>query len=746
MGSNQQAEPYIGLTGAQAGLDLGSLPLSVIPEAMLAIDHRGLVVDSNPRAEELFGCEANALRGMKLELLLPESLRAEHAQTRVEFLQAAKHRPMHEGRIVTALRCNGTELPVRVSLSTVRQEGHTYALAAILDATDEMHVITDLQRAVSELEEAQELAKLASWRWNPITDTAEWSPGIYEMLKLDPAQPPPTVHEYLSLVSEADRERVRAELQQLQEQAVLGQPGESELTYNLRDTAGATITVRVIVRPDAQNPGWLHGTAQDVSDVQGLEQELLEQRDLLQRVIESAPVGMAISDADGHYIQVNAALAQMLGRTPEELQQLSFLDVTHPDDRPAGALLNRSFASGASRRNSTHKRYLRADGSTVWADVAFATLTDREGRTTAIVAQVRDLTSELEAADSRARLDAVFGSAHDAMVTCTTSGMITAWNPAAERIFGWTAGEMVGRHISVLAPSDEARQEQQALHDRAMAGETITPLEVRRKRSDGALIDLSMTMSPITAPDGTVVGVLRISRDITAQVAALRALELSRSRLERAEMTGHTGSWEWDLVTGRTEWSAGIYALYGADPDATDVTIEHGLAHRVHPDDRERVRHALSEAVEELRPVFSHHRVIRVDGRVRTVEMQAEPIVDQDGRLQRLIGVVRDVTDAHQVDDRLASASASLASYATELQRLAIRPDGSVDPAAPALSERQLEILRLISRGFTNAQIAQELYLSVPTIKWHVKQILEKTGASNRTEAVARVLGSTSEE
>ncbi len=118
-------------------------------------------------------------------------------------------------------------------------------------------------------------------------------------------------------------------------------------------------------------------------------------------------------------------------------------------------------------------------------------------------------------------------------------------------------------------------------------------------------------------------------------------------------------------------------------------------------------------------------------------------MVDDTGKPIRAVAIVQDITDAKLAQQALQSTSADLERRAGELQKLALQaaPEASAAPYTP-LSPRQLEILRLIAEGLTNAAIAQRLVLTEGTIKWHVSQILTKTNTSNRAEAIARVLGS----
>ena len=117
-------------------------------------------------------------------------------------------------------------------------------------------------------------------------------------------------------------------------------------------------------------------------------------------------------------------------------------------------------------------------------------------------------------------------------------------------------------------------------------------------------------------------------------------------------------------------------------------------------------------------------------------------MVDDSGEPVRLVGIAQDITDAKLAQEALQSTSADLERRATELQQLALRTATEPHPTPHApLTPRQLEILRLIAQGLTNAAIAERLVVTESTVKWHVKQILAKTASANRTEAVARVLG-----
>jgi PAS domain S-box-containing protein len=117
---------------------------------------------------------------------------------------------------------------------------------------------------------------------------------------------------------------------------------------------------------------------------------------------------------------------------------------------------------------------------------------------------------------SLSRLAAIVASSDDAIVSKDLNGNITSWNAAAERMFGWTAAEAVGKHITIIIPA-ERRQEEDFVLSRIRQGLTVDHFETVRQRKDGSPVEISVTISPIHAPDGTVVGASKIARDITEQ-------------------------------------------------------------------------------------------------------------------------------------------------------------------------------------------------------------------------------------
>src|SRR5215217_1395201 len=121
-------------------------------------------------------------------------------------------------------------------------------------------------------------------------------------------------------------------------------------------------------------------------------------------------------------------------------------------------------------------------------------------------------------------LAALIESAEDAIISKTLNGIITSWNKGAQRIFGYTADEVIGKPVTILIPEGH-RDEEPAILTRLRAGQRIEHYETVRVRKDGTLLDISLTVSPIKGPNGKIVGASKIARDITEQRQSRRALD-----------------------------------------------------------------------------------------------------------------------------------------------------------------------------------------------------------------------------
>ncbi len=176
-------------------------------------------------------------------------------------------------------------------------------------------------------------------------------------------------------------------------------------------------------------------------------------------------------------------------------------------------------------------------------------------------------------------LTAIVQSSDDAIISKDLNGIVTSWNPAAERMFGYTAAEMIGRSIRTIIPDDRQHEEDEVLA-RIRAGEMVDHFETIRKRKDGSFIDLSLSISPVRDEEGTIVGASKTARDITERLRARDAEERNRRQagvLSRLTSTFATSLEPREILSSLAELSV----PYFADWCAIDVLQDSGQIERV---------------------------------------------------------------------------------------------------------------------------------------------------------------------
>jgi PAS domain S-box-containing protein len=246
-------------------------------------------------------------------------------------------------------------------------------------------------------------------------------------------------------------------------------------------------------------------------------------------IFENAAIGIALVDLEGRPIAANAALQRMLGYTESELQARTFPEFTFPDDVTSDWTLFEELLAGTRQSYQIEKRYVRKDGRLVWGRLNASMVLGGPDGTSHCVGILEDITEQKSADEDRARLAAIVTSSHDAIIGQRLDGAIASWNPAAERLFGYAADEVLGRSLAFLVPAD--RQDEWAANmDRVRSGEQIEAYETTRVCKDGRCVQVSLSVSPIVDQRVQVVGFSSIARDITARQRSDAALRASEER------------------------------------------------------------------------------------------------------------------------------------------------------------------------------------------------------------------------
>lgn len=260
-----------------------------------------------------------------------------------------------------------------------------------------------------------------------------------------------------------------------------------------------------------------------------------------------------------------------------------------------------------------------------------------------------------EAIDALRRTAALVEFSEDAVIGLTLDGLITAWNPAAERLYGYSVEEALGASIAMLVPP-ERRGGSKGLLATVRAGEAVRQIDTQRMAKDGRRVDVSISMAPIRDDAGAVVGATAFTRDINMRLAADERLRRSEAQLAEAQELAALGSWEWDIGSGEVTWSPELYRILGRDPDRFAASYD-GYFEAVHPSDRSRVQTAIQETVASGRPLDYECRIVPPGGGERVVHARGRAVKDDAEKLVRLVGTVQDVTALAETRRRLEEAN-----------------------------------------------------------------------------------------
>jgi diguanylate cyclase (GGDEF)-like protein/PAS domain S-box-containing protein len=237
--------------------------------------------------------------------------------------------------------------------------------------------------------------------------------------------------------------------------------------------------------------------------------------DLFQRLLESVPDGMVIVNDRGEIVIVNDHLQQMTGYLRKELQG-RVIEMLVPEASVVEHVLQRNkYLQNPMARPMGERRdlfCLRKDGTSFPAEISLSPLMTDEG--TMVICAIRNITLRKRALQEASQLAAIVASSNDAITGMTLAGVIISWNRGAERTYGYSAEEVVGKPVFLLVPPERPDDLQRIL-ERVGRGEQVGHYEAVRIRKDGRRIDVFVTISPVKDITGRIVGASTIARDIT---------------------------------------------------------------------------------------------------------------------------------------------------------------------------------------------------------------------------------------
>jgi PAS domain S-box-containing protein len=360
------------------------------------------------------------------------------------------------------------------------------------------------------------------------------------------------------------------------------------------------------------------------------------------------------SFADARFIEVNDSFLMMSGYVRDEVVGRTASELNICETPDGWAEVRRALERNELVRNFEMKFRTKSG--------AFRLLLSSAqdlhiGGERCLLVVATDITERQLADEARARLAAIVESSEDAIVSKTLDGKITSWNAAAERLYGYTSDEAKGQSISMIIPAEHA-EELSRIIQMIRAGKRVQHLETTRRRKDGSYLDVSLTVSPIVGPEGTAIGASAIARDITERKRAEEALRESESNFRSIFNTVNDAIFVHDSKTGEIlDANERAAELYGFSLEEMKRARVGDLSSNLPPYTQEVALKWIGKAFAGQPQVFEW-RAKDKHGHLFWVEVSLKRVLI--GNKNRLLAVVRDITNRKQTERDLRDLSARL--------------------------------------------------------------------------------------
>jgi PAS domain S-box-containing protein len=408
-----------------------------------------------------------------------------------------------------------------------------------------------------------------------------------------------------------------------------------------------------------------------LSDEQKRAEQILRESEQKHRTFfEGSLDAVLLSSPDGSIEAANAAACEMFQMTQDELRQAGRSGIVDKSDPRLARFLEERAKAGSFRGELNFKR---KDGTIFPGEISSGVFTGQGGvaRTAMII---RDITERKQAEEAMRREAQILAQVHDSVITTDLQGNITLWNKGAERLFGYTADEALGRPVSLIYFDEDLPILSDHIIAPMLEG-SENELEVRCRHKSGREVFLHLSLSVLRDEHGSPIELIGYSLDITERKKAEDALRRSEQRMKLAQTSAGAGLWDWDMSTGEIEWSDELFRLFGLDPAKHEASFETWRS-VLHPDDRLLAEKRIETAIESHTSHNSEYRIVLESGQVRWINSLGDAIYDDNGKPQHMSGICIDITDRKLAEEEISN----LARFPTEnpLPVLRLRADGTI--------------------------------------------------------------------
>jgi PAS domain S-box-containing protein len=489
--------------------------LEAVPDALVGMDQKGVIRFVNRQTESLFGYDRDQLIGQPIDTLVPETLRQIYAEHQQDYFADPRTRSAGVDLELSGRQRDGTEFPINVSLSHIDTGDVLLVVTAARDVAKRRQAIKNA-RLLAAIVESSDDAIISGTREGVITS---WNPAAARMYGYSTEE---IIGQSASVLIPRDQP---GEMNAIRAKIQAGQTVEHFETSRVRKD-GTVVPISFSIAPIFDEGGAVVGTSAIHRNVTK-QRQAFEVAQRMTAIVEGSGDAIFGCLLDGTILSWNPAAERMYGYSREEILGARAKIMTPPDHRDEMMAVLDQIKAGHQVEHLETKR-VRKDGTVFPVSLTISPIRDAEGAVVGTSVIHRDLTEQKGALASAQRMAAIVEYSDEAIIGRTLDGIITSWNPAAERMFGYSSEEIVGKPIDLLSSEDRAGETISILA-KISAGRPVDDFETARVRKDGTTFPASLTISPIRDESGAVVSASVICRD---QSEVKRAAQYARDLIE----------------------------------------------------------------------------------------------------------------------------------------------------------------------------------------------------------------------
>ncbi len=412
-----------------------------------------------------------------------------------------------------------------------------------------------------------------------------------------------------------------------------------EWTYRRKDgsTFPVQLTLTAIKNEVGEKVGFL-GVSFDITERKKTKDELLKKNQLLNFAEEISMMGNWQWDLTTNKLKWSTNLYKIFGvKENTDLTIDTYFDFVHPEDKVRINKNVQESINGKLLSDIIHRIKLK-NGTVKTIRLLAVVSPDSDGKVSEIVGTCQDIT-QLQMAENKFR--GLLESAPDAMVIVNERREIQLINKQAEKLFGYSAEELVGEQVDILIPErfNNTDLKIKVIND---AKESVG------LNKNGKEIPVQISFSPLQTEEGLLVSAA--IRDITTQKLAETELLRKNQLLNFAEEITLMGNWQWNIVADEVRWSHNLYNIFNLDKEIDDLSFDTYFSF-VHPDDKDLVTEHFTNATEGKGFENFAHRII-TNGKTKTIQLLGEVVTNDKGEVIEMIGTCQDVTEQKMAENK----------------------------------------------------------------------------------------------